>query len=124
VDRDHDPPAEGAASFHTTRWTIVMKAQGGQAALAELCRLYWYPFYIFARRRGHSPDDAQDLTQSFFLQGMDLSLLFLQRQGLAGRPRYAGPPDLPFAGLQSALGSLPSVALSSAGASWVCSPGV
>src|SRR6266478_8682286 len=29
---------------------------------------------------------------------------------------YAGSPDLPFAGLQSALGSLPSVALSSAGA--------
>ena len=46
-------------------------------------------------------------------RGMDLSLLFLHRQGLAGRPRYAGPPDLPFAGLQSALGSLPSVALSS-----------
>ena len=43
------------------------QAQGGQAALAELCRLYWYPLYIFARRRGHSPDDAQDLTQGFFL---------------------------------------------------------
>ena len=34
--------------------------------------------------------------------------------GLAGRPSREGPPDLPFAGLQSALGSLPSVALSSA----------
>jgi len=72
VERDHDPPVEGAASFHTTRWTIVMRAaqsqaQGGQAALAELCRLYWYPLYIFARRRGYSPDDAQDLTQGFFL---------------------------------------------------------
>jgi DNA-directed RNA polymerase specialized sigma24 family protein len=63
---------EGAASFHTTRWTIVMRAaqsqaQGGPFALAELCRLYWYPLYIFARRRGHSPEDAQDLTQGFFL---------------------------------------------------------
>jgi RNA polymerase sigma factor (sigma-70 family) len=72
VKRDHSPPAEGAASFHTTRWTIVMQAaqsqvQGGPAALAELCRLYWYPLYVFARRRGHSPDDAQDLTQGFFL---------------------------------------------------------
>jgi RNA polymerase sigma factor (sigma-70 family) len=72
VERDHGPPAEGAASFHTTRWTIVMKAaqsqaQGGPSALAELCRLYWYPLYIFARRRGHSPGDAQDLTQAFFL---------------------------------------------------------
>jgi hypothetical protein len=26
VERDHDPPADGAASFHTTRWTIVMRA--------------------------------------------------------------------------------------------------
>ena len=51
-------------SFRTTRWTIVMRAaqsqaQGGPSALAELCRLYWYPLYIFARRRGYSPDDAQ-----------------------------------------------------------------
>jgi RNA polymerase sigma factor (sigma-70 family) len=43
------------------------RAQGGPSALAELCRLYWYPLYIFARRRGNSPDDAQDLTQAFFL---------------------------------------------------------
>jgi RNA polymerase sigma factor (sigma-70 family) len=72
VEQDHGLSAEGAASFHTTRWTIVMKAAqsqalGGQSALAELCRIYWYPLYMFARRRGHSQDDAQDLTQSFFL---------------------------------------------------------
>ena len=52
VKREQSPPAEGAASFHTTRWTIVMQAaqsqvQGGPAALAELCRLYWYPLYVF-----------------------------------------------------------------------------
>ena len=47
---------------------------------------------------------------------MDLSLFFLHRQWLAGRPSGEGTPDLPFAGLQSALGSLSSVALSSAGA--------
>ena len=72
VERDHSPLAEGAESFHTTRWTIVMRAAESQApwgrsALAELCRLYWYPLYTFARRRGRSPEDAQDLTQSFFL---------------------------------------------------------
>src|SRR5712675_808550 len=40
---------------------------GGKAALAELCRIYWYPLYSFVRRRGYSPHDAQDLTQGFFL---------------------------------------------------------
>ena len=69
MERDQGPSAGGAESFHTTRWTIVMsaaesQAQGGQFALAELCRLYCY---LPARRRGHSPDDAQDLTQGFFL---------------------------------------------------------
>jgi len=43
------------------------QVQGGPAALAELCQLYWYPLYVFARRRGLSPEDAQDLTQGFFL---------------------------------------------------------
>jgi RNA polymerase sigma-70 factor (ECF subfamily) len=57
--------------FVTTRWTVVLAA--GQsaspqsaAALAELCRTYWYPLYAFVRRKGHGPHDAQDLTQSFF----------------------------------------------------------
>jgi RNA polymerase sigma-70 factor (ECF subfamily) len=35
-------------------------------ALARLCEMYWPPIYSFVRRRGYSPDDAQDLTQSFF----------------------------------------------------------
>ena len=88
MERDHGPLAEGAASFHTTRWTIVMRAaqsqaQGGQSALAELCRVYWYPLYIFARRRGHSPDDAQDLTQSFFLH-------LLEHRALTGLDRLKG----------------------------------
>jgi RNA polymerase sigma factor (sigma-70 family) len=76
VERDHGPRAEGATSFHTTRWTIVMsaaqsQAPGEQSALAELCHNYWYPLYMFARRRGHSPDDAQDLTQGFFLHPVE-----------------------------------------------------
>ena len=43
------------------------RAQGGQSALAELCRLYWYPLYVFARLSGHSPTSARDLMQGFFL---------------------------------------------------------
>ena len=63
----------GAGLFRTTRWTLVMasahdQSQTGRAALAALCQIYWYPLYAFARRRGYSPHDAQDLTQGFFLQ--------------------------------------------------------
>ena len=41
--------------------------ESGETAFAELCKLYWYPLYFLARRRGRSPHDAQDLTQGFFL---------------------------------------------------------
>ena len=70
--RAGDSSIGGAADqFHTTRWTLVIasaddQSQAGRAALAALCQTYWYPLYAFARRRGHSPPDAQDLTQGFF----------------------------------------------------------
>jgi RNA polymerase sigma-70 factor (ECF subfamily) len=35
-------------------------------ALAKLCQAYWHPLYTYVRRRGHSPEDAEDLTQGFF----------------------------------------------------------
>jgi RNA polymerase sigma factor (sigma-70 family) len=34
--------------------------------MAELCGIYWYPLYAFARRRGHDQHEAEDLTQEFF----------------------------------------------------------
>ena len=39
-----------------------------QSALETLCRAYWYPIYVYVRRKGYGPDDAQDLTQEFFAQ--------------------------------------------------------
>ena len=88
MERDFGPLAEGAASFHTTRWTMVMRAAqsqapGGASALAKLCRTYWYPLYMFARRRGYSPEDAQDVTQGFFLH-------LLEHRALAGIDRLKG----------------------------------
>src|ERR1700676_4172091 len=70
VERNHGRPEKGAVSLHTTHWTIVMRAvqgqaRGGQSALTELCRFYWYPLYVFARLSGHSPDDARDLIRGF-----------------------------------------------------------
>lgn len=58
------------AIFPATRWSVVAAAgagdEGSRAALAELCQLYWYPLYAFARRSGLKPEDAEDATQGFF----------------------------------------------------------
>jgi RNA polymerase sigma-70 factor (ECF subfamily) len=43
-------------------------SDGGQTALETLCRAYWYPIYVYVRRKGHGPESAQDLTQEFFAQ--------------------------------------------------------
>jgi RNA polymerase sigma factor (sigma-70 family) len=59
------------AAFPMTRWSLVLAVGKGsedqqQQALAELCGSYWYPLYAYARRRGASVEEAEDLTQSFF----------------------------------------------------------
>jgi RNA polymerase sigma-70 factor (ECF subfamily) len=58
--------------FRTTKWQLVLDSQNRGSprhgeALAELCSVYWYPLYAFARRNGFEAQDAEDLTQSFFL---------------------------------------------------------
>ena len=60
--------------FVTTRWSLILSAadlagEEGRArdALAELCRTYWRPIFSFVRARGYSIEDAQDLTQDFFV---------------------------------------------------------
>ena len=57
--------------FATTHWTVVLAAgkrssPQSNGALEELCRSYWFPLYAYVRRRGHSKEDAEDLTQEFF----------------------------------------------------------
>ena len=59
--------------FATTHWSVVRAAgqsdsAAGQRALEMLCRGYWYPVYAYVRRRGHTSEEAQDLTQEFFSQ--------------------------------------------------------
>ena len=59
------------AWFKTTHWSVVLNAgrdesPEAKAALGRLCQTYWYPFYVYVRCLGHSPEDAQDLTQEFF----------------------------------------------------------
>ncbi|MBV8414453.1 MAG: sigma-70 family RNA polymerase sigma factor [Verrucomicrobia bacterium] len=66
--------------FHTTRWDLVLNSGNVDSpdfgkALAELCSIYWYPLYAFARYKGLSEHDAQDLTQSFFLHLLEKTSL-------------------------------------------------
>jgi RNA polymerase sigma-70 factor (ECF subfamily) len=68
-------PAESgpARLFASTLWSVVLRAGSGSesesaAALERLCRQYWQPLYVFARRRGHTEHDAQDLTQGFLAE--------------------------------------------------------
>src|SRR5438552_5028941 len=79
-DRDVWPSQTAAAQFTTTHWSVVLAAgqnssPAAQSALEQLCRSYWYPLYAFVRRRGYSPEDAQDLTQSFFERLLERDLL-------------------------------------------------
>ena len=68
---------EGPSQFPTTRWTLVVAAAGDphrketHSALVTLCENYWYPLYAYLRRRGYPADQAQDLTQEFFIRVLE-----------------------------------------------------
>jgi RNA polymerase sigma factor (sigma-70 family) len=67
------PQAKELRVFETTHWSVVLDAGGASAepalkALETLCRAYWYPIYVYVRRKGYGSEDAQDLTQEFFAQ--------------------------------------------------------
>ena len=69
---DHSSLGDDPYRFHTTQWSVVLlsaqsQVLGSQAALSELYRIYRYPLYAYVRRRGYAPEEAQDLTQGFFL---------------------------------------------------------
>ena len=71
-DRTKDT-LSGRSQFPTTRWTLVVAAgdprrKEARSALVSLCEGYWYPLYAYVRRRGYPADQAQDLTQDFFIR--------------------------------------------------------
>jgi RNA polymerase sigma-70 factor (ECF subfamily) len=43
--------------------------------MERLCQTYWYPLYVFVRRKGHSHEDASDLTQAFFARFLEKDYL-------------------------------------------------
>jgi RNA polymerase sigma-70 factor (ECF subfamily) len=62
---------KSSIAFTTTHWSVVLEAQGqssaAQEALEKLCRTYWRPVYGFIRQQNIRTQEAEDLTQGFFL---------------------------------------------------------
>lgn len=85
-DSDTRRLSAGSCTFPSTHWSVVLAAGAtspdGAEALSEVCRKYWRPLYAFVRRRGYSPEDAEELTQEFlarFIEKRYLSLADPQR---------------------------------------------
>ena len=67
--------------FPETRWSVIARAHAGDStvrrrALEDFCRSYWIPLYSFARSKGKSPHDAEDLVQSFVANLMEREGVF------------------------------------------------
>ena len=85
TESEPSKPGDGGV-FATTHWSLIARAVDpahAEAALEELCRVYWYPLYAYVRRLGRSPQDAEDLTQSFFAR-------LLEKDYLAAAEREKG----------------------------------
>jgi RNA polymerase sigma factor (sigma-70 family) len=69
----------GRPNFVTTQWGLVTgsvkDASEARAALEALYSTYCYPIYAFIRRRGYGRQDAQDLTQDFFVHLLEKNTL-------------------------------------------------
>lgn len=67
--------------FPPTRRSVIeavrsIDAEERERALEALCAAYWKPVYKYVRLRWNRPaDEAQDLTQGFFLEVLERSLL-------------------------------------------------
>lgn len=74
-------PRQASARFPTTAWTVLLAAKdpGNPESLVAMNRLisgYWRPVFYYLRARGKPVQQAEDLTQDFFLR-------FVERKWLA-----------------------------------------
>lgn len=63
-----------SSAFPNTRWSLILPRNSppelAERATDELCQLYWRPVYVYILSSGagvRSPQEAEDLTQGFFL---------------------------------------------------------
>lgn len=79
-----------SSDFLTTHWSIVLRASreddsDARDALAFLCQRYWYPLYVFVRRKGIDAQHAEDVTQGFFARLIEKHVL---EQAVPSRGRF------------------------------------
>lgn len=76
--------------FATTSWTVIARTRepGDEArqATAALCRQYWQPLYVFARRGGQAAQQAEDTVQGFLVHVLEHDV-FAQADADRGRFR-------------------------------------
>jgi RNA polymerase sigma-70 factor (ECF subfamily) len=55
--------------FPTTAWEVLHEAQaGGVEAMNRIITTYWRPVFYCIRAAGYCPDQAEELTQAFFVR--------------------------------------------------------
>ena len=78
---EQENPREGASCFATTHWSVVLSAAKSHSPRAEealetLSLTYWYPLYVYLRRKGLDVHAAEDMTQDFFARRVLTGLIF------------------------------------------------
>lgn len=71
-----------SSTFPSTRWTLIMARRASperdpdadSRLASELCLDYWKPVYSYLRADGLSREDAEDLTQGFFIAALKSDL--------------------------------------------------
>jgi RNA polymerase sigma factor (sigma-70 family) len=77
----YDSKPESGDRFPATRWSVIDAARSHdvgerERALETLFAAYWKPVYKYVRVRWNRPaEDAQDLTQGFFMELLERDLL-------------------------------------------------
>jgi len=60
-----------SSRFPATDWPLVVASRAaeppGTGPLAALCDAYWQPVFAYLKHRGHRVEEAEDLTQGFFV---------------------------------------------------------
>jgi DNA-directed RNA polymerase specialized sigma24 family protein len=79
-DNDRAEMEARGAAFVNTRWTEIRAARTLDAdrrrkAVERIMGRYWRPVYVYLRGRGKGHEDAEELTQGFFIKVIERGLI-------------------------------------------------